>query len=89
MSKFQFTPDNIIDNIDKIGPWSAYGLAVTALQHYYPDEYDEDGNCPVIRECQLMDELGCVYWHDLIKKFQYEVGYNALNGFHTGAVNEH
>jgi hypothetical protein len=85
----KYTPENIIKNLDKIGPWSAYGLARIALKHYFPDEYDEDGECNVTRECELMDSLGCMYWHDLIRKFQNEVGYNAPDGFDEGFVNAH
>ena len=42
--RFLFTPENLLENLHKLGPWSAYGLASVALQHYFPDEYDEDGN---------------------------------------------
>jgi hypothetical protein len=85
----KYTPENIIENLDNIGPWSAYGLAQTALNHYFPDEYDEEGECSVIRECELMNSLGCNYWHDLIRKFQTEVGYDAPNGFDEGHVNSY
>lgn len=89
-NNFIFTPENIIDNIDKLGPWSAYGLASTALQHYFPDEYDEEGNCNEGsgREVELCRKLSCNYWQDIIIKFQKEVGYNAPNGFDTTFVNE-
>jgi hypothetical protein len=53
MNRFVFTPENLIQNIDKLGPWSAYGLAATALSRYFPDEYDEDGFCEVDREVEI------------------------------------
>lgn len=36
------TSDNLIENIDKIGAWSIYGLANIALQHYFPFVYEDD-----------------------------------------------
>ena len=87
-SRFLFTPANLIENLDKIGPWSAYGLATTALQHYFPESYDEEGNCPIIEEVKLMNKLGCEYWHDAIIKYHKEVGYIAPNGFDRDVVNE-
>ncbi len=87
--EFQFTPENIIENIEKVGAWSSYGLAGTALKHYFPDEYDEEGYCEVERENELLHSLDCNYWHDLIIKFQKEVGYNAHNGFSKEYVNEY
>lgn len=93
MEQFIFTPDNIIENIKRVGPWSAYGLASSALQYYFPDEYDEDGNCigEVQREIDLCRSLGCTYWQDVIIKFEKEIGYNVTNpnGFHSEAINEY
>lgn len=90
MSDFLFTSENLIENIEKLGPWSAYGLASSALMHYFPDAYDEDGNCKegTIMEVELCYKLGCAYWQDVIIKFQNEVGYNAPDGFNPDAVNE-
>jgi len=87
-SRFLFTPANLIENLDKIGPWSAYGLATTALQHYFPESYDEEGNCPIIEEVKLLNKLGCEDWHDAIIKYHKEVGYIAPNGFDRHLVNE-
>jgi hypothetical protein len=90
---FVFTPDNLIENIEKVGAWSSYALASVALQHYFPSEYDENGNCEkgVIREIELCDMLDCKYWHDVIIKFQNEVGYKVTNpnGFSPDFVNEY
>jgi len=88
MEKFIFTPDNLLDNLDKLGAWSAYGLASSALLHYFPDEYDENGDCSIQREVELVEKLGCHSWQDVIIKYQNEVGYDAPNGFNTDCVNE-
>ncbi len=85
-----FTPDNIINKIDKIGAWSAYGLARIALKHYYPDykKEIEENDVAVRVEVELMEKLGCETWQDLIIKFQKEVGYNASD-FDDEFVNEY
>jgi hypothetical protein len=87
---FLFTPENIIENIDKVGPWSSYGLACIALAKYFPKEYnDRTGKCPdIYREIKLIEKLGCSTWHDVIVKFQTEIGYNAPNGFNPKFVND-
>ena len=87
-SRFLFTPENLLHNLERLGPWSAYGLASEALQHYFPDAYDEDGYCDTCEEVKLLDKLGCQYWHDAIIKYHKEVGYVAPNGFNPDAVNE-
>jgi hypothetical protein len=87
MKTFTFTPENLIDNIDKLGRWSAYGLAVDALQHYFPDDYEDEDNAPdVEQEVKLLDKSGCQYWHDLVVKYHKEVGYKGP--FNPDAVNE-
>jgi hypothetical protein len=73
--KFVFTRDNFIDNLEKIGVWSIYGLASEALQYYFPEEYDEDGHCDSLKEIELADKLGCQYWQDVVIKYHNEVGY--------------
>ena len=87
------TPDNLIENIEKLGGWSLYGLASTALKHWFPNEYDEDGNCiaGLDREIELCSKIGCDLWSDVVIKFQNEVGYNVTNpnGFSPDAVNEY
>jgi hypothetical protein len=87
-SRFLFTPGNLLENLEKLGPWSAYGLAVEALQHYFPDAYDEDEYCDTAKEVEMLYKLGCNSWQDAIIKYQKEVGYVAPNGFNPGAVNE-
>lgn len=85
-TEFVFTPDNIIENIEKLGAWSAYGLASSALKHYFPDEYDENDFCEVDKEIELMRSLGCESWQDVIKKYSSEIGYEYP--FNPDAVNE-
>ena len=81
----KFTPKNLIRNIHKLGPWSCYGLASSALEHYFPEEY-KDGQCEIFRETQLVEKLGCKYWSDVIIKYHKEVGYKGT--FNNKAVNE-
>ncbi|MEO7048908.1 MAG: hypothetical protein ABI091_26635 [Ferruginibacter sp.] len=88
---FTFTVDNLLENIDKIGAWSSYGLAEEALQHYFPNEYDDEtGKCPsTMEEVELMKSLGCNSWHDMIKKYHKEIGYKRKDGtFNKEVVNE-
>jgi len=81
------TSDNLIENIDKIGPWSIYGLASIAIKHYFPNEYDADDYCSTVREAELCTELGCMYWQDVVIKYQTEVGYKCPGGFNPEYVN--
>ena len=86
--KFVFTPDNLIENLEKLGPWSCYGLASEALQHYFPEAYDnEERNPTVYEEIELMKKIDCEYWEDVIKKYHAEVGWTGE--FNPGWVNEH
>jgi len=87
-NRFLFTPENLLDNLDKLGAWSSYGLASEALQYYFPDAYDEDGYCDTLEEVKLLNKLGCKYWQDAIVKYHTEVGYVSPNGFNPDAVNE-
>jgi len=87
--KQKITSENLIENLQNIGPWSTYGLASIALQHYFPKEYDYNGFCETKREVELANKLGCQYWEDVIKKYQKEVGYNAPDGFNEDYVNEY
>lgn len=79
IEQFVFTSENLLDNLDKLGGWSAYALACEALQHYFPEEYDENGHCEIQREVELTEKLECNTWVDLIKKFHAEVGYKSFN----------
>ncbi len=87
-NQFLFTSNNLIENIDKLGAWSAYGLASSALRHYFPDEYKDDEEPTTAREGEMLHELGLQYWHDIIIKYQTEVGYDAPDGFNQDYVNE-
>lgn len=86
--KFIFTPENLLENLDKLGAWSSYGLASSVLRHYFPDEYDVDEYCSVEREIELLSKLDCEYWQDAIKKYHNEVGYKANQLSDTGCVND-
>lgn len=88
MDRFIFTPENLIENIHKIGAWSIYGLATEALKYYFPDEYDEYNNCKVEREIELLQKMKLNCWQDVVIKYQKEVGYVAPDGFNTNCVNE-
>ena len=85
--KFKFTPKNLIKNLDKLGAWSSYGLASSALQHYFPKEYSEDKYTSTQREVKLLEKLGCNYWQDVIIKYHTEVGYKAPELANTDYVN--
>ena len=88
--KFVFTTKNLIRNIDKLGAWSAYGLAADALHYYFPKEYrmGRNVNDMIIREGELCVKLGCDTWQDVIVKYHKEVGYKPKNGiFNPKAVN--
>lgn len=89
--RFNFTPENLLENIGELGAWSAYGLAVEALMHYFPDEYNEDGYCigDVYHEIELADKLGCMYWEDVIVKYHKEVGYTAQSLSNEECVNQY
>ncbi len=76
MENFNFTPENLLENIDKLGAWSSYGLAQHALDHYFPGEYDEWGWCGIDREVELLEKLDCKGWQDVIIKYHKEVGYS-------------
>lgn len=90
MEKLKFSPKNLLENISKLGTWSAYGLASEALQHYFPEEYDEDGYCSVSREVELMNQLGLNNWSEVIIKFHSEIGYKCEGEFfNEKAVNEY
>lgn len=84
----KYTPENIIQNLENIGPWSSYYLAEVALKHYFPDEFDEDEIWEASRMVELADELGCPYWQDLIIKYHEEVGYKSSD-LCPEYVNEH
>ena len=85
----KFTPENLIENIQVLGAWSAYGLASEALEYYYPLAYkDNDCILGVRREVELLNKLYCYSWQDIIIKYQNEVGYNCKE-FNKDLVNEY
>lgn len=78
-----FTPKNLIKNINKIGPWSLYGLAEQAIEHYYPEYKRLSRNKPA-EGPGIMAKL-CDDWHGIVIRYQKEVGYKE---FRKGYVNE-
>lgn len=89
--KRQYTPQELIDELPNIGPWSAYYLAEIALIHYFPEikPKSEHDYIDVMILVEKLHELGCNYWHDVIKKYQEEVGYSPKGGvFCSSLVNE-
>jgi hypothetical protein len=86
MEEFIFTAENLLNNLDKLGGWSSYGLAIEALQHYFPNKYDEFGDCDIDTELELMKKLECNNWQDIIIKYHKEVGYKS---FDPKAVNQY
>lgn len=79
--EFVCTPENIIDNLYKLGAWSAFYLAEIAIKHYHPE----------VTEISDMVKLKCdgkenTYWEDWIEKYQKEIGYKGR--FHSDYVNE-
>jgi 3-phenylpropionate/cinnamic acid dioxygenase small subunit len=89
--QFIFTPDNLLDNLDKLGAWSSYGLAEEAIYHYFPHVKRIRDTARQIQEmCRISEVMGNYQWQDWIKKYQKEVGYKRPTGFFDeGAVNQY
>lgn len=84
---FQFTPENLMKNIDRLGPWSNFALAEIAIFHYFPKVKQDDDSA---KEIDLMSKL-ChkyeMYWSDWIIMYHYDVGYKGP--FNPDYVNEY
>lgn len=87
--EIQFTPKNLIENLPHLGPWSSYGLASSAIQHYFPEIYDEEGYCDVEKEVEKLKELGFIWWHDVVEKYHKEIGYTLEELSNKNYVNEY
>lgn len=74
-----FTPENIVENLDKIGPWSMYYLAEIAFYHFFQDEMEPKDT---VERLQFMADKGD--WPGMVKKYAAEVGYTK---FKKGCVN--
>lgn len=83
---FSFTPENLLDHLGQLGAWSTYGLASSALEHYFPEEY-KNGCASTDREVELLIKLGGKSWEDVIIKYHNEVGYTAQVLSNTDFVN--
>lgn len=84
----KYTPENVIQNLENIGSWSTFYLAEIALKHYFPEEFDKNGDCSAGKLVMLNSKLGCDYWQDVIIKYQNEIGYDNSD-FIPEYVNEH
>lgn len=83
------TTTNLIENLPNLGGWSLFGLAESAIQHYFPSEFDEDDYCETSRVVELMHKLGCNDWAEVVVKYHTEVGYKPVGGvFDSFTVNE-
>lgn len=86
--EFVFTPDNLLDNLHRVGYKSTYGLASIAIAHYYPEIGElEDPIFRINKEVAAIEKLGCKTWEDVITKYHTEVGYKGP--FKTESVNEY
>lgn len=69
---FVFTPENLIDNLDKIGGWSLLSLSETAIAYYHPHLKPKD-------EFERMDIVQMINaepdWYDVVKRYHLEIGY--------------
>lgn len=73
-----FTPENLIENMDKLGPWSARVLFEEAMEHYFPEEWGDGPKDWLFLE--LPEQLGCETWQDVVRKYHTEIGYSTLAG---------
>ena len=79
MAQFIFTPDNLLDNLEKVGAWSIYGLASIAIKHYFPEIYDKDGYCPTAKEADCLVKMGFCTWDQIVVKYHKEIGYKEFS----------
>ena len=95
MANDKITPSNLIPALDGkepnifIGAWSRYGLASMALPHYFPDKYKDDNSPLTSEEANLIAEIGCNCWEDVVEKYHSEVGYTQEMLDNTAVVNEY
>jgi hypothetical protein len=82
--KFVFTPDNLIDNYDKVGPWSNCYLAEIAIRYYEP-RFNKLQRELRMGDVQLMAHL-CDEWQTIVWLYHLDVGYKS---FPDGYVNEY
>jgi hypothetical protein len=85
MKDFVFTPDNLIDNLDRLGPWSTFALAEEAMLHYFPSLEFKD----MVERISRMAAICCKYemcWQDMVLLYHLDKGYK---NFNPDYVNEH
>jgi len=84
-----FTKENLIENLDKVGPWSMLCLAEEAVEHYFPWD-DEYGSREVKETVKLVKQLGYENFQDLVEKFHTDVGYKPEEGtFNSDCINQY
>jgi hypothetical protein len=80
------TPENLIENLHTLGPWSLFGLTEEAMFHYHPElQSIQDVTSRLDKMLSLSRGMT---WKDWIVKYDKEIGYHAPNGFNPMAVNE-
>ena len=91
MKNFIFTPENLLNNLYRLGAWSSYGLACEALKYYFPDYKDkaEKHEQDIKLEVELLESLGCFDWQGLIIKYHKEIGYKRELLSNKEMVNEY
>lgn len=77
-TEFIFTPENLLENLKKLGPWSSFYLAEKSIEYYHPECKEMD----MVKKIDYMASLKCkgkknTNWHDWIVRYQKEVGYKS------------
>jgi len=84
-----FKPENIINQLDDVGPWSFYFLGEVAIKYYYKWYR----GLYTMNFLAAMDKAREVEpdWRRLIVRFDKEVGFknHFPNGFPNGYVNQY
>jgi hypothetical protein len=80
MKEFKFTPENLFDNLDRLGGWSMYALAEEAMFHYFPNlKRIKSPGKQIQRMCEISNEYGMDWWIDWIILYHLDVGYKNFN----------
>jgi hypothetical protein len=73
----EITTENLLDNLESLGPWSRFGLAEKAFKHYYPwySGLYEMNPVSAITAMATKEED----WDKLIERYHKEEGYRFLS----------
>jgi hypothetical protein len=74
-----FTPENLLDNIESLGPWSSYALAEIAICHYFPDVRKIKKPVDLIKAMSDLCFIYEMYWSDWIIMYHNDIGYKRIN----------